>query len=118
MFFQNFLKKYQNPNIIQNIEKGEPLIMKYVKYEKFDEDEMIKILELFDSYECDFIQNNENEYVALILLKRYFFKALEFLFYHHGIGKYAEKIMDIINDSKNAVHFIDLYNNSKNTIFL
>lgn len=92
---ENFLNKIPNPNVFQN---GEPLLIKYVNYEKFDEDEMLRILELFDSYHCDFTLKKGDEYAALILLNRRFSRALDYLLSHQGVGLYAPNIVDIIND--------------------
>lgn len=100
---ENFLLKFRNPNIIQN---KEPLIIKYVKCVYFNEDEMLKILELFNSYGCDFTQekkDNENEkgeYAAKILIKRSFYKCLDYLLYNHGIGSNAGEIIQIYEKSK------------------
>lgn len=98
---EQFLLKINNPNYIEH---GEPLLFRYLKYDKFTEDDILTVLACFDKYHCDFSiciqRDGRSVYAAQILINRNFLRGFHFLYEHGGAFYYSSMTAEYFKNNR------------------
>ncbi|OHS95940.1 hypothetical protein TRFO_37934 [Tritrichomonas foetus] len=112
---KSFLEKVKNPNINDPLTNC-PLLLHFINNDKFDEKEILQILNIFDFFHCDFsVKDSKNNHAFKIFAKKNFKDALIFILNHGGAISsqlYHENREIYNNNNFNIEEFSNLFTDS------